>query len=103
MVRRHHLFSGHEFEQTPGDSGGQTRSVGYSPRGRQGHVLATKQQQIGNYDFPDLAAFHGDFDAPYKLSFCALHIPVNSSLSGWSCGALAMPTRVTWSSKLAVV
>ena len=107
MVRRHHLFSGHEFEQTPGDlSKLQTRSVGYSPRGHQGvgHVLATKQQQqIGNYDFPDLVAFHGDFNAPYKLSFCALHMPVHSSLSGWSCGALAMPTQMTWSSKLAVV
>ena len=23
MVRQHHRFNGHEFEQTPGDSGGQ--------------------------------------------------------------------------------
>ena len=80
--------------------------MGYSPWGleRVGHALATKQQQqTENYDFPDLAAFHGDFDAPYKLSFCALPMPVHSPFSGWSYGALAMPTRMTWSSKLAVV
>ena len=80
--------------------------MGYSPWGlkRVGHDLVTKQQQqIGNYDFLDLVAFRGDFDAPYKLSFCALPMPVHSSFSGWSYGALAMPTQMTWSSKLAVV
>ena len=27
MVREHHRLNGHEFEQTPGDSGGQKSSV----------------------------------------------------------------------------
>ena len=33
MVRQHHQFSGHEFKQTPGDSGGQKGLVCYSPKG----------------------------------------------------------------------
>ena len=47
MVRQQHLLSGHEFEQTLGDSGGQGSLVDYSPWGhkRVGHQLATKQQQ----------------------------------------------------------
>ena len=31
MVRQHHQLSGHEFEQTPGDSGGQRSLVCSSP------------------------------------------------------------------------
>ena len=31
MVRYHHWLNGHEFEQTPGDSGGQRRLKSYSP------------------------------------------------------------------------
>ena len=33
MAREHHRLNGHEFEQTPGDSGGQESLVGYSLRG----------------------------------------------------------------------
>ena len=33
MVGRHHRLSGHEFEQTPGDSGGQRSLVCHSPWG----------------------------------------------------------------------
>ena len=33
MVRWHHRHNGHEFEQTPGDSGGE-RSLCCSPWGR---------------------------------------------------------------------
>ena len=46
MVRWHHRFSGHEFVQTLGDSGGLGRQVCCSPCGRRaGHILATEQQQ----------------------------------------------------------
>ena len=31
MVECHHQLNGHEFEQTPGDSGGQGSLVGCSP------------------------------------------------------------------------
>ena len=31
MVRQHHQLNGHEFEQTPGDTGGQKSMVCYSP------------------------------------------------------------------------
>ena len=31
MVREHHQLNGHEFEQTPGDSGGQRSLACYSP------------------------------------------------------------------------
>ena len=33
MVGWHHGLNGHEFEQTPGDSGGQRSLVGCSPWG----------------------------------------------------------------------
>ena len=33
MVIWHHWLNGHEFEQTPGDNGGQRSLVGYSPWG----------------------------------------------------------------------
>ena len=33
MVRQHHPLNGHEFEQTPGDSGGHRRLACYSPWG----------------------------------------------------------------------
>ena len=46
MVGWHHLFNGHESEQTPGDSEGQGSLVCCSPWGcRVGHDLATDQQQ----------------------------------------------------------
>ena len=35
MVGWHHRLNGHEFKQTPGDSGGQRNLVGYSPWGCQ--------------------------------------------------------------------
>ena len=34
MVKQHHRLDGHEFEQTPGDSGGQRSLVCCSPWGR---------------------------------------------------------------------
>ena len=54
MVGWHHRLNGHEFEQTPGDSGGQKSLTGYNPAmgwggGSQSqrvrHDLATEQQQ----------------------------------------------------------
>ena len=33
VVRQHHWLNGHEFEQTPGESGGQGSLVGCSPEG----------------------------------------------------------------------
>ena len=47
MVRQHHQFNGHEFEQTPGDSEGQGRLPGCSPQSmglqRVGRDLVTEQ------------------------------------------------------------
>ena len=47
MVGWHHRLSGHEFEQTPGDSEGQGSLVCCSPWGSQkvGHNLAIEQKQ----------------------------------------------------------
>ena len=46
MVRQDHWFNGHEFEQTPGDSGGQKSLACCSSWGRRvRHNLATEQQQ----------------------------------------------------------
>ena len=36
MVGRHHRLNGHEFEQIPGESGGQGSLVCCGPQGRQG-------------------------------------------------------------------
>ena len=46
MVRQHHQLSGHECEQTPGDSEEQGSPLCCSPQGcRVRHDLATEQQQ----------------------------------------------------------
>ena len=47
MIELHHRLSGHEFEQTPGDSEGQGSLVCCSPWGSQkvGHNLAIEQKQ----------------------------------------------------------
>ena len=46
MVGRHHCLSGHEFEQTLGDSEGQGSLAYCSQRGhRVGHDLAAEQKQ----------------------------------------------------------
>ena len=47
MVRLHLQLSGHEFEQTLGDSGGQRRLTCYNTRGSQRvrHDLTDEQQQ----------------------------------------------------------
>ena len=45
MVGWHHRLNGHEFEQTPGDSGGQGSLACCRLWGRRvGHDLATEQQ-----------------------------------------------------------
>ena len=47
MVGLHHRLSGHEFEQTPGDSGGQQSLLCCSPMGHKEVVrrdLATEKQ-----------------------------------------------------------
>ena len=49
MVEWHHQLSGHEFEQTPGDSGGQGSLACRSPWGRKeldGYNLVTEQQYL---------------------------------------------------------
>ena len=47
MVRQHHWFNAHEFEQTLGDREGQGSLAYYSPWGRRvKYNLVTKQQQI---------------------------------------------------------
>ena len=46
MVRQHHQLNGGEFEQTPGDSGGQRSLAGYIQSigsQRIGHDLETEQ------------------------------------------------------------
>ena len=47
MVGWHHLFNGHEFEETPGDSEGQGRTgkLHFTDLQRVGHNLAIEQQQ----------------------------------------------------------
>ena len=45
MVGWYHLFGGHEFEQTPGDSEGQGRLVCGSPRG---HKESDTTEQLNN-------------------------------------------------------
>ena len=45
MVRWHHPFDGHEFEQTLADSVGPRSLVCYSPWGlKEWHDIATEQQ-----------------------------------------------------------
>ena len=49
-VRWHHRLSEHEFEQTPGDSGGQRSLVLQSMRSQKvGHSLESEQQQLAEW------------------------------------------------------
>ena len=49
MVRQHHQLNAYEFEQLPGDSGGQRSLACCSPWGRRvGHNLATEQPTAAN-------------------------------------------------------
>ena len=48
MVGWHHQLSGHEFEQTPGDSEGQTSLACYKPWG--GNELDTTELLNNNSD-----------------------------------------------------
>ena len=48
----HHRFNAHEFEQTPGDSGGQGSLVCCSPRGCQESDMTEQQQQFPWSPFP---------------------------------------------------
>ena len=43
MVRQHHRLNGHEFEQTPGDSGGQRSLACYTS------WVTKRQTQLGNW------------------------------------------------------
>ena len=45
MVRWHHQLNGHEFEQTPGDGGGQGSLACYSPWGYKELNMTKRQQQ----------------------------------------------------------
>ena len=47
MVGWHHRLSGHEFEQTPGDSEGQTDVLQSIGSQRAGHDFATEEQGSG--------------------------------------------------------
>ena len=56
MARQYHRLNGHEFEKTPGDSGGQRSLACYSPRA---HKELDKIYQMNNnnhstsYNFPE--------------------------------------------------
>ena len=52
MVRQHHRLSGHEFEQTPGDSKGQSSLACYSPWGswKVRYDFVTEQECIEKID-----------------------------------------------------
>ena len=52
MAGWHHLLSGHEFKQTPGDSEGR-ESLVCSPWGliRDGHNSVTEQKQFSQVDY----------------------------------------------------
>ena len=45
MIRQHHQFNGHEFEQTQGDSGGQRSLACSSPWGHKESDITSEQQQ----------------------------------------------------------
>ena len=48
MIQYHHWLNGHEFEQTPGDGGGQGNLQSRESQ-RVGHDLVTEQQQQQTY------------------------------------------------------
>ena len=58
MVGRHHRLSGHEFEQTPGDSEGQESLVWCSPWG---HKESDTTEQLNNNKPNDRSVTYKDF------------------------------------------
>ena len=48
MVGQHHQLNGHEFEQTPGDRGEESRVLQLMESQRVGHDLMTERQQHQN-------------------------------------------------------
>ena len=74
MVRWHHQFNGHEFEQTPGDSEGQGRLACCCPWCRRvRHSLVTEKQQPNMWGL--LKGFISVIEK-IKRAF-SLHIEVN--------------------------
>ena len=67
MVGWHHRLNGHEFEQTPGHSGGQARLVCYSPRG---HRESDATEQLNSRSLKKIRR--------YCMSQLSTH-PVNES------------------------
>ena len=52
MIRYNHGLNGHEFEQTPGDSGGQRSLVCSSPWGCKESEMTEQQRQCYIMFFP---------------------------------------------------
>ena len=59
MVGWYHLLTGHEYERTPGDSGGRGGLVCCSPWGRRvGHNITAEQQQNASQEsYMDLSKY----------------------------------------------
>ena len=73
----HHWFSGHEFEQTWGDSEGQGSLLCCSSWGRKESGIVTEQQQ--NYIFLTLIQ-HIENSLPYILPIICLHYWLNFAI-----------------------
>ena len=56
---QHHLLNGYEFEQIPGDSGGQRSLVGYRPWGDLMHMSLSELQELVMDREAWRAAIHG--------------------------------------------
>ena len=69
MVGWHHWLSGHEFEQTPGDSEGQGSLVGCSPQGRK---ESDTTEQLNNNRGPHLG-FPGGASGKEPTCQCRRH------------------------------
>ena len=68
MVGWHHWLSGHEFEQAPGDGGGQGRLVCCSPWGHK-ESDTTEQQRSHGSVFLVRSTHPGSIHAPTKTHF----------------------------------
>ena len=100
MVREHHLFNGHEFEQTSVDSGGWRSLVCYSPRGckESDSTEHTCINAINRRDHKSQlrkgVCFPCEFLALPQLFVLCQRIPTNMTLirDGWPSEAVHIAT-----------
>ena len=77
----HHWLNGHEYEQTPGDSGGQRSLAGYSPWG---HRESDMAEQLNNIMAKDGALAEQRLDRSWEVTRRMVHKQPPKARQTWA-------------------